>query len=417
LPGSVVLYADPYEKHMRLIRNLSKNDALRELQRVNADPHGIAAMLPKMEHCVIAVEGLRCKVANIMKQEMLSLGGDVAVARDSVACAVESTDALVIGTRKQVERLLEKLASQPFGLQDIAGGMRLLLERSERTDFVLATPRRTIVLGDRTLVMGIINMTPDSFSDGGKYGSVDEAVEAALHMEEEGADLIDVGGESTRPGAGSLSVDDELSRIIPLVRALKARSKIPVSVDTTKKAVAEAAVGEGAELINDISALRFDPGMAHFAASAGVPVILMHMRGTPETMQKGDLEYESLQGELVNFFEERKRVAVQAGIDEENIVLDPGIGFGKTGTDNCTLIRTLGDFKCLGRPLLVGPSRKSFIGNITGGAPEERLEGTAAAVTAAVLAGAHIVRVHDVGFMRRVVDMADAIAGPTRDQP
>ncbi|OPL14879.1 MAG: hypothetical protein AVO39_08495 [delta proteobacterium MLS_D] len=402
---------------MRLIRNLSKNDALRELQRVGADPHGIASMLPKMEHCVIVVEGLRCKVANIMKQEMLSLGGDVAVARDSVACTVELTDALVTGTRKQVDRFIEKLASQPFGLRDISRDMQLLLERSERTDFVLTTPRRTISLGDRTLVMGIINMTPDSFSDGGKYGSVDEAVEAALRMEEEGADLIDVGGESTRPGAGSLPVADELNRVIPLVRALASRSGIPVSVDTTKKAVAEAAVGEGAELINDISALRFDPGMAPFAASAGVPVILMHMRGTPETMQRGDLEYESLQGELINFFEVRKEAAMQAGIDEENIVFDPGIGFGKTGADNCTLIRTLDDFKCLGRPLLVGPSRKSFIGNITGGAPEERLEGTAAAVTAAVLAGAHIVRVHDVGFMRRVVDMADAIAGPARNHP
>lgn len=396
---------------MRLIRNPSRNDALRELQRVGVDPHGIAAMLPKMEHFIIGIEGLTCKVANIMKQEMLSIGGDVAVARGSVGCTIETTDALVMGTLKQIHRFIDKLASQPFGLRALAEEMKSLLKRNERRKFLLITPRRTIDIGGRTLVMGIINATPDSFSNGGKYDSMENAVEAALRMEEDGADMIDVGGESTRPGSDPVPVEEEIRRVVPLVRALAARTELPISVDTTKSVVAKAAIGEGAEMINDISALRFDPGMARLAASAGVPLVMMHMRGIPKTMQQGSLEYDSLEGEIIGFLRERIDFAVRAGVDEENIVLDPGIGFGKSGEDNCRLLRRLADFRCLGRPLLVGPSRKGFIGRVTGDPPRERVEGTAAAVTAAILGGASIVRVHDVAFMKKVAAMADEIAG------
>ncbi|MCK9229900.1 MAG: dihydropteroate synthase [Syntrophales bacterium] len=401
---------------MRLIRYRSGEEARRELERVGTDSWGIEAMVPKMELCLVMVEDVPCRAANVMKQEMLSLGGDVAVARGSVSCSIEKTTALVMGTRKQVDRFIDKLAFQPFGLDDIAAGMKDVLQKARRETFSLTTPRRTITVGERTLVMGIINMTPDSFSDGGRFASMEEALEEALRMEEEGADIIDVGGESTRPGSDLLKPDEEMGRVIPLLRALRKRLSIPLSIDTTKAAVARAAIDEGAEIINDISALRFDEDMAALAASAGVPVILMHMRGTPKTMQEGDLAYDSLHGEIGTFFRERIEAALSAGIDEENIILDPGIGFGKTAADNCRLIARMDEFRCLGRPLLVGPSRKRFIGETVGGSPAERLEGTAAAVTVSILAGASIVRVHDVAFMKPVAVMADSFrksgAGP-----
>lgn len=393
---------------MRLIRYRSQGEARRALEHVGVDPYGIEAMARKMEPCLVMVEGVPCRAANIMKQEMLSLGGDVAVARGSVACSIEKTDALVMGTRKQVDRFIEKLTRQPFGLNDIAAGMKEILRKAHRETFSLTTPRRTIPVGDRTLIMGIVNMTPDSFSDGGRFDSTEAALQEALRMEEEGADIIDVGGESTRPGADSLSPEEEMKRVVPLLRALRNRLSIPLSIDTTKAQVARAALDEGAEIINDISALRFDEAMAPLAAAAGVPVVLMHMRGTPKTMQEGDLAYGSLHGEIGAFFRERIGAALSAGIDEENIILDPGIGFGKNGEDNCRLIARMDEFRCLGRPLLVGPSRKRFIGDLTGGSPKERLEGTAAAVTASILAGASIVRVHDVAFMKPVAAMADS---------
>lgn len=229
-------------------------------------------------------------------------------------------------------------------------------------------------------------------------------------MEEEGADILDVGGESSRPGAMTVSEEEELRRVIPVVEGLAARVGIPISVDTAKAKVAKAALEAGAEVINDITALNGDDRMAEIAAELKAPVVLMHMRGTPRTMQEGDLSYGDLFFEVIDHLAGSIRLALDAGVDPDRIIVDPGIGFGKGLRDNIRLLKGLGEFKVLGKPIMVGTSRKAFIGAITGREAAERLEGTAATVTAAILNGAHIVRVHDVGFMKRVAAMADAIA-------
>jgi dihydropteroate synthase len=380
------------------------------LKKIGVEPYGIASMGTKMSHLNLLIEGLKPKVANIIKQEMLSLGGDAAVSRGSVDCSIEKTDVLIMGTGKQVLRFIEKVALQPFGLKAIASDLRELLRNLSKESFQLKTPRRAIELARRTLIMGVINATPDSFSDGGTINSEEEGLRQAMKLLGEGADILDVGGESSRPGAEPVPLREELRRVVPLIRRIARETGIPVSIDTTKAEVARQAIDAGAEIINDITALRGDGRMAKVAASAGVPVILMHMRGTPSTMQKEDLSYGSLIGEIRDFLEDRIEKASSSGIQTDNLVIDPGIGFGKNVDDNLRLLRHLGEFKALGRPICVGVSRKHFTGKITGVTrPAERIEGTAAAVTAAILNGANIIRVHDVGIMKRVAAMADAI--------
>jgi len=380
------------------------------LKKVGVDWPGVEAMLPKMGTLTLLIEGIECKIANILKQEMLSLGGDVAVARETVACSIDKTDAILIGTRKQMLRLADKLAPQPFGLREVSGDIRRILANIARETFVLRTPRREIPIGIQTLVMGVVNVTPDSFSDGGMFGSVEEAADHARKLEEAGADIIDIGGESSRPGSEPVSVDEEMTRVLPLIERLGGVLSIPISIDTAKAVVARRALEAGAEIVNDISSMRFDEQMPEVVAAHGVPVVLMHMRGRPRTMQEGDLSYDSLMGEITGFLAERIEAAVSAGVDEEQIIVDPGVGFGKSTADNIAILRNLRELKTLGRPVLVGVSRKRFLGQITGRErAEERLEGTAASVTAAILNGAHIVRVHDVEFMERVSRLADEI--------
>lgn len=261
----------------------------------------------------------------------------------------------------------------------------------------------------RTQIMGVLNITPDSFSDGGRYLDPAKALEQALRLEKEGADWIDVGGESTRPGARAVSVAEEMKRVLPVLRACAKKLRIPISIDTYKSEVARAAVSEGAQMINDISAMTLDERMAKTIASLKVPVVLMHMKGKPRTMQKNAV-YSDVVGEVLFYLRERLEAARQAGIAEERLVVDPGLGFGKTDTHNLELLRRLWEFKVLGKPILSGPSRKSMIGRLLGGLPsDQRVEGTAAAVTVSVLKGADFVRVHDVQSVVRVVKIADAI--------
>ncbi len=256
--------------------------------------------------------------------------------------------------------------------------------------------------------MGILNVTPDSFSDGGRYVDVRQAVRRALRMQEEGADLIDIGGESTRPGARLVPVQEELNRVLPVLEKLQGKLRIPISVDTSKPEVARDALREGASLINDVSGLR-DSRMAEIVAAAHVPVILMHMRGTPLTMQKKN-RYRRLIPEIRSELAGSVRKAKAAGIRKENILIDPGIGFAKQPGDNLKLIRNLKAFKSLGYPVVVGPSRKSFIGFLLGNRVEDRLFGTAAAVALSVVHGADVIRVHDVAAMRQVAAVSSAIA-------
>lgn len=260
---------------------------------------------------------------------------------------------------------------------------------------------------DRPLVLGVINLTPDSFSDGGSYADPGAALARAERMFEDGADLIDVGGESTRPGAGSVDATKEWSRIGPVVEALALRG-IPVSIDTTKADVARRAVDRGAAVLNDVSGLRYDPGLADVAAGAGSGLIVMHMRGTPRTMQN-DVEYDDLVGEVRDALAHSMQVACDRGCSPEQLVVDPGIGFGKSTEGNLELIAGIGRLLDLARPILVGPSRKSFIGAILDVPVEQRIEGTIAACLSALERGARLFRVHDVLPVRRALDVAWAI--------
>lgn len=280
---------------------------------------------------------------------------------------------------------------------------------NRRRKFQLRLPWRTLALGERTLVMGVLNVTPDSFSDGGRYFDADAAAERAMAIEREGADIIDIGGESTRPGSEGISADEELGRVLPVLERLRGKLTIPISVDTQKAAVAEAAVRAGAEIINDVSALRSDAALADVARRHRLPLILMHMRGRPRTMQKNPFARNVLTDVTTGLREAVAR-ARKAGVGKQQLILDPGIGFGKSYEQNCKLLARLPELVRLGYPLLVGASRKTFIGKLLGDLPEDRrMWGTAAAVTASILGGAHIVRVHDVAEMVQVARIADAV--------
>lgn len=269
------------------------------------------------------------------------------------------------------------------------------------------TARRTIST-ERPVVIGVINLTPDSFSDGGRFRSVEEAVDAALAMEAEGAAVIDVGGESTRPGSEPVGAAEERRRVLPFIERATAALRIPISIDTTKADVAREALAAGAEIVNDISGLRFEPAMAELAAQAGAGLVLMHSRGRPKTMQL-EVRYDDLLGEIAAELRESIARAQAAGCKPDQLVIDPGIGFGKTVQHNLAILNRLDALCALGRPLLVGPSRKSFIGQMLNLPVEERLEGTLAACVVALLRGARLFRVHDVEPARRALDLAEAI--------
>jgi dihydropteroate synthase len=267
--------------------------------------------------------------------------------------------------------------------------------------------RRALSL-ERPLIMGILNVTPDSFSDGGRFFSLDAAIERAQEMEREGADIIDIGGESTRPNAPAVGVAQELDRVVPVIEALSRRIQVPISIDTYKAEVARAACAAGAEIVNDVTGLRFDPEMARVTAVADAGVVVMHTRGMPDTMQ-ADTSYDDLISEVKTYLEQSVTLARQAGIADGRIAVDPGLGFGKSVQGNLELIKRLAEFRDLGFPILVGPSRKSFVGAVTGRGGGERIFGTAAAVAMSVAHGASIIRVHDVAAMKDVAVMARAL--------
>lgn len=277
-----------------------------------------------------------------------------------------------------------------------------------RPIYQLRLPSRTLELGVKTLVMGVLNVTPDSFTDGGRFLQFEAAVQQAREIIAEGADLLDVGGESTRPFSDPVAVDDELQRVIPVIEAVRKFSDISISIDTTKAEVARRALEAGADVVNDVSALRFDPEMVKLVARTGVPVIIMHMQGTPKNMQQNPA-YASLLSEVIAFLQERIDFAVAHGVDRQQIIVDPGIGFGKTVNHNLQLIKDLHTLHCLNRPLLLGASRKRFIGSVLNRPELEREIGTAVVNSFAVAAGVHLIRVHEVAINRQVAELGDAL--------
>jgi dihydropteroate synthase len=288
-----------------------------------------------------------------------------------------------------------------------------------RRPFQLRLPARALALGERTLLMGVLNVTPDSFSDAGLFLKADAAVAQAVAMERAGADIIDVGGESTRPGSLSVSAETELARIVPVIAGLRGRIRIPISIDTSKSQVAEAAAEAGAEIVNDVTALRNDPRIAEVARRRKLALVLMHMRGKPRTMQRSPFARDVLR-DVAKGLRHALALARRAGVAQSRIVLDPGIGFGKSYEQNCELLARLPELARLGYPLLVGTSRKSFIASVLqksklrAGSGAARIWGTAATVAASILQGAHIVRVHDVAEMAQVARVCDAVASAGR---
>ena len=315
----------------------------------------------------------------------------------------------LLGTPAQLKRAVCCIAGHQAVPSHLSKKIDSLLDNYLRSDYKIICNKVTLDLGSRTHIMGILNVTPDSFSDGGRYADTEKALQHAREMIGAGADLLDIGGESTRPGAQPVSEEEELARIIPIIERLAAETSVPLSVDTYKATVARKALAAGASIVNDISGLRFSPDMAKVAADAGAGVVIMHIKGTPRDMQQNPV-YDDVVTEVMAYLEQGIEIAVNAGVDREKILVDPGIGFGKTLEHNLSLLQRLDEFRSLGRPIVLGTSRKKFIGTILDiPVPEERVDGTAATVALGIERGAHIVRVHDVARMAQVARMTDAI--------
>ena len=388
------------------IDDLAQAKAL--FDQLGVAPEGVKILAPKALYFGVKLTGVPLRAANILKQNMLVYGGDVAVSKEAYYLNAETTDLVILGTLKHFEQLCLSLNDMQLDLPCIAEEIRETLVKYESYAQVLRIGDVTFSLSECTVIMGILNVTPDSFADGGKHGSVEAAINHGLRMAEEGADIIDVGGESTRPGADSVGVEEELRRVIPVVEGLAARADVPISIDTYRHGVAERAIGAGASMVNDISGLRSDRKMARLVADRNVPVVIMHMQGTPKNMQN-EPEYKDVTGEIIGFLHEQTEYAIREGVLRENIIIDPGIGFGKNLDHNLRIMNRISEFRSLGFPILIGPSRKSFIGLTLDLPVEERLEGTAATVAYAIAQGANILRVHDIKEMVRVARMADAM--------
>ncbi len=383
-----------------------------EVARVGPDEAGVPKILPKGEQYIIRMEGVRTPAANILKQELLARGAAGAVSRHTPAVTAPTTDVLIFANLTQLQSLIRNLAEQPYGLAALGAQLAALLDNLHRSPVPLTCGPYTLPLGQRTLVMGILNLTPDSFSGDGIGSDVEVALQQARVFAANGADILDLGAESTRPGSAEISADQELARLTPVLQALldPVRGvRLPLSIDSKKASVIDACLQLGAHIANDISGLRADPEYAATVARYNAPVIIMHIQGTPATMQQNP-HYDDLLGEVIGWLREGVSIAIAAGIVRERVIVDPGIGFGKSLDHNLELLHRLGELRSLGQPILVGTSRKGFIGRILGGVPaDERIFGTAASVALSIAGGADIVRVHDVVVISQVVKVADAI--------
>ncbi|HOQ38148.1 MAG TPA: dihydropteroate synthase [Acetivibrio sp.] len=386
----------------RIIYIDNMHEAREEIRRIGVDASSIPWLSPKALFITMKLENISTYAANIIKQEMLGKGGDAAVNRGVANFSVESSDVLLMGTYSQYKRLVYKLGVQSGSLKKIADEIQRLLEGLEvGKPKYFECGKYRLPMGEKTYVMGILNVTPDSFSDGGQYVELGNAVKRAREMVEHGADIIDVGGESTRPGHQPVDVFEEINRVVPVIEKLSKELNVPVSVDTSKALVAEKAIAAGACIVNDVWGLQRDPGMAQVISKNGAGVIMMH---------NSDIkEYRDIMGDIIRFLRKSIEIAEEAGIARENMVVDPGIGFGKNLEHNLEVMRRLKELGTLNLPVLLGTSRKSMIGNVLELPVNERLEGTAATVTLGIANGVDIVRVHDVKEMTRVVRMTDAM--------
>lgn len=394
---------------IKQIRNFE--EAKKEMLAIDVDGGGIPIMAPKSVFKVIKITDVRRDAATVMKQEMLSIGGDVGVAKGTINATVDKTDVLIFGTVAQVREFITKISIQPFGLKRISQDLDRLLtnyhKKLESWEVGKYSAKRYKINLDKPLIMGIVNVTPDSFFDGSKYSTTNAAVRHAIELVKQGAHILDIGGESSRPGSESVSAKTELEKVLPVVKVL-VRDKavnVPISVDTYKSEVAEACLKSGAHIINDISGFK-NPRMISVCKKFDAGVIAMHMQGTPKSMQQNPV-YNDVVREVFEYLEDTVVNARNLGVTK--LAVDPGIGFGKTLEHNLLLLKNLTEFKSLGCPILVGASRKSFIGKISNVDVDKRLPGTIAANSYALLNGANILRVHDVEEAKLAAEVIEGI--------
>lgn len=388
--------------HVVLIEDT--DEARRIFEEIGVTEGGSGYMIPKAIFKCVRLKNIPARSGNLIKQEMLAKGGEAAVAKNTIT-GEGSTDIILMGTIKQYRLLIKKLKLQPFGLKELAEEIELIIQSHSRQKFNMKLANgKELELGKRTLIMGILNVTPDSFSDGGRYNEVDNAVRHALQMCEDGADIIDVGGASSRPDSVMADEEEELRRVMPVVERLS-KEGICISVDTFRGEVARQVLDTGAHIINDIGGLQLDSGLLDVLVKWQVPVILMHNR-----MQiKKDQVYSDLISDVILELKQSINMAVEGGLQSDKIIIDPGVGFGKTVAENRILIKRLEEFASLGKPVLLGTSRKSFIGHTLNLEVDERLEGSLATVSMGIMNGADIIRVHDVKESKRVALMTDAV--------
>ncbi len=385
------------------------------LKAIGADIRSLPFFDNRREIKSLYLSGVDVRAANVIKQEMLSRGGHAAVHAHAIDCKVPESDVILFGTFKQISFLADKLEMMSWwGIPDIVKALRNVLASMPKKVIKVPLPAGTdLLLGENTLLMGIINLSDDSFYEESRtYGKIDAAVEKALEHAGNGADILDMGAESTRPGASRISEQEEIERLIPTIKETRKNLPlIPISIDTTRKNVAEAALKAGADIINDISGLSFEPDIAETVAKYGAMLIIMHMRGTPQTMGKM-CDYTNLLREINDFFDEKIDVASSFGLDPSKIILDPGIGFAKNRNQNLFLLKHVESLRVHSKPILIGASRKGFVGTVTDCADtSERLEGTLAIASICALYGVDIIRVHDIKENKRAVMMAEAIKG------
>ncbi len=372
----------------RVLSGSNRIDIHRKLRDMGCQERGVEIMGPKAIHRSVYARNLDPRAANIVKQEFLATGGEAAVPWKALDLSEDNSEIIMMGTLTQFNIALKKLDEQPFKLPILADEVRDALKHYD------AKPISPWGGRSGTQIMGIINVTPDSFYDGGEAFEAQDAVDKGIEYEKQGADILDIGGESTRPGSQRVAVEDEINRVVPVIEGLSSSVDIPISIDTHKPEVAKAAVEAGASVLNDVYGLR-EKGMLEAAAELNIPVIIMHMQGTPETMQD-DPHYEDVVRGVYAFLLERTEAAIKEGVDPKNIVIDPGIGFGKTIEHNLELIDRIDEFRSMGYPVLLGASRKSMFGDILGKDVEHRLYGSLAAAAIGVDRGVSVIRVHDV---------------------
>jgi len=396
------------QHRVRVLQVEDLAEVARELERTESDPEGVALIARKGRTLLVHVGDVSLKASPLLKQELLALGGDAAHARGIADHSVARSDVVLAATVGQYQRLPAKLDRQPFHLPEIGHAVEFAIANfSHRAPRTVRGPHRSVVLGDRPKVMGVVNVTPDSFSDGGAFLDPGTAVAHAETLVAEGADVVDLGAESTRPGAAPVGTEVEWGRLAPVLAALHDRLSVPISVDTRHAVVAQRALDGGADWINDVGGLR-DPEMRRLLARSGAVAVVMHMRGEPGSMQS-DTIYRDVRDEVFGALAGATEQAIAEGVAPDRILVDPGLGFGKTGAQSLELLDHIGEFRSLGFPVVVGASRKSFLGAATAGAPvTDRLEASVAAAVLGAIRGAELVRAHDVRPTVRALAVVDS---------